>query len=1234
MMPALISLLFALPLAAAITDLRVAGSTPTRVVIAYTAPDASACSVEASKNANFTPLAHDVNPALFSGANLDTRVGSVNDGRSRIFVTGTRRVDTAANGKKYSRALQNETAYFIRVTCGADQASLKAGTAPPIVGLATREHFQVDSAGWPVYPDWSFTDRNEEIIEPQTGYAIKRWSLPADVRRIKAPVIFETCSLGTNWTNVAPCAALTGGQTSYSGISQDWLRLDVGSLDSGASSWFEDYESNAVHIDWFQFSASLVASGVDLSAPDRALEACISYDGAVCASVIQQLTAPTTEAVVSLCGSAGSATCTTGDLWGAPYRFNSYKEWGQGYLYNTGSSTTLSFTQSADCSTLRVGEVITLAGTGVAVQSLNCGGAPATMVVSSALDLNIAGFLGATGYPFQYITGFAFNPRLSVLVRKKSTTANNTIHLRTPQFSRQAGGEPVFTSGGFHEFCSTVKSANGFYHCAIGGRVYSFNDTTGEVRFLGIVQPNTSGQVPVVNCGIAGSTLWDGANTFYCVMPRNGDNKPVLYRITMTGNAADDVESLPGPGINFSNLSMTLTDMTGDLPALFKSAFPEYDDTAFPSCAHFGFQANRYVNIFCRMGNQDTYAWYFVYDLNNKLPLGAGGTGSVIASYNSWKAGTKGAWSVNHTTFNSQDSTRYAIISQAIGKNSYHGNGLYAVSYANQWHNGSAFQTGSLPASCTPTCRIKVTSTWDDINWGPPPAAWQDGSPISPVTPHYLQDFAVGDVFMFKAGAAQEWMRITAVTSATDITVQRAYNPDSPAQTWSGGTGISMVPHYGCTNLSDGVCASEIYWDFVTSPSGADTSILLAVHPGGGHSVTREHYTFGSPNLQGHVIPAGASSDQSLFPMTAANASFTFVMDVPLFAGKYAPHYGAAYEGHPGFQGPPLASEPIVVDSHPNIQAFLGMDTVTHVTGNLYKAVYNEVGSAAPGDGLSRKHLPTVVSGSRRVFNDTSGPGSLIGGALGDAWKFCVADVANECRAGSAVGEVFFNDPYLRPDSRFCTSNSLAEDDICIGDQSHKGSSVMAYQLPDTGNVAATANQRRNSFWPILSQFGMMSKGIPNTDNAKMLPGNWAYYPVRSQRPEHRWDAFLIRVRPPSYATTNRSTFTPHLVQLGSVPAGTNNVVVEFGYAEYGLPSDLRCAPRAESCVAAAGTVTEANPYRWLQVDAPYAGVACASGCAVVVPAISGRVLYYRVRYRDAANAVVTSGPLEVAAVR
>src|SRR5450631_4492508 len=88
---------------------RVVGTTNTQAVLAYSAPDSNPCTVQVSESNTLSPLVHDVDARLFTGANSDARSSSVNSGTARQFVVGARLSQTALDGVTYSRALQAYT---------------------------------------------------------------------------------------------------------------------------------------------------------------------------------------------------------------------------------------------------------------------------------------------------------------------------------------------------------------------------------------------------------------------------------------------------------------------------------------------------------------------------------------------------------------------------------------------------------------------------------------------------------------------------------------------------------------------------------------------------------------------------------------------------------------------------------------------------------------------------------------------------------------------------------------------------------------------------------------------------------------------------------------------------------------------------------------------------------------------------------------------------------------------
>jgi hypothetical protein len=155
-------------------QIQILGVTSPQAIVKYTAPHKDPCTVEASESASYTPLVNDVNPALFPGSSSDSREGSMTAGTDRVFVLGKRAVETAADNKNYSRALQANTLHYIRVVCGATvlngtftTANIPLGDTYSDVPLTT-------------IPTISSTDRTQRIIDPLTGALIKRFTLAQD----------------------------------------------------------------------------------------------------------------------------------------------------------------------------------------------------------------------------------------------------------------------------------------------------------------------------------------------------------------------------------------------------------------------------------------------------------------------------------------------------------------------------------------------------------------------------------------------------------------------------------------------------------------------------------------------------------------------------------------------------------------------------------------------------------------------------------------------------------------------------------------------------------------------------------------------------------------------------------------------------------------------------------------------------------------------------------------------
>jgi hypothetical protein len=85
---------------------------------------------------------------------------------------------------------------------------------------------------------------------------------------------------------------------------------------------------------------------------------------------------------------------------------------------------------------------------------------------------------------------------------------------------------------------------------------------------------------------------------------------------------------------------------------------------------------------------------------------------------------------------------------------------------------------------------------------------------------------------------------------------------------------------------------------------------------------------------------------------------------------------------------------------------------------------------------------------------------------------------------------------------------------------------------------------------------------------------------------------------------------------------------VDFGYGEYGTPTQFFCTPRAEACHTVTPAIDSTNPFFY--DSEAVQGAACDKGCVLRIPAIAARVLYYRIRYLDSSGGVVSISPLQI----
>jgi len=254
-----------------------------------------------------------------------------------------------------------------------------------------------------------------------------------------------------------------------------------------------------------------------------------------------------------------------------------------------------------------------------------------------------------------------------------------------------------------------------------------------------------------------------------------------------------------------------------------------------------------------------------------------------------------------------------------------------------------------------------------------------------------------------------------------------------------------------------------------------------------------------------------------------------------------------------------------------------------------------------------------------------------------DGYKYCVARKGGACRAASLPGDIYMNCPNAGPrldGSYGCQWYFGAVDtpvDMCVGNHSAYLNAItqMGFQKNDLTGALGRSLTKALGHYKINDGF-FHGKALPD--------GSYAMF--RSMWTNGAWTEVMLAKMPPfpPLDSVDRTTFIPIRVKL-TPPAGlvVHNAIVQFGYAENGNPAGFFCTSRQEKCVAATTTVGTI-PFQYASegtggVESGIIGLACATGCTVAVPALSQRVLYYQVKYRDASNNTLAVGQVELTAV-
>jgi hypothetical protein len=348
----------------------------------------------------------------------------------------------------------------------------------------------------------------------------------------------------------------------------------------------------------------------------------------------------------------------------------------------------------------------------------------------------------------------------------------------------------------------------------------------------------------------------------------------------------------------------------------------------------------------------------------------------------------------------------------------------------------------------------------------------------------------------------------------------------------------------------------------------------------------------------------------------------------PAFDGVGGSGNGNAVETHPSAGATTgLLANTHIIDTRPHQDSIGWAETVTKVGGLSF--IYKVTGYAESGNVYDYKRQGVTVMSGRRTVRDVSAAGFDYAAHddSGYSYTYCRAYKTDDCLIGSAVNDVYLNVPkaaqapigFPAGSGYRCLGAALPDpDDICVASTPSHGNFIVQYIMDAYHHDGFGLGSRRIAI-PFVAPKTLEGSNM----NGNELPdGSWE---VNDGFLSPVFSLLLFKLPPyPGASAVNRVSWIPVPVKITSVPAGTDNVIVEFGY-----DPNFFCSSRREVCVANASTIQSGNSVYSYEISDSYSGLSCASGCTVAIPARSQRVMWYQIDYRNASGQTILSRKAE-----
>lgn len=1314
------------PCLAAIGNIRVLGTTATQALIAYTAPDGNACTVQVSQSPSLTPPALDVDPGTFADSNVDlSRPGTVAAGLSRTVLIGQRTAQYATAGtyagvRHFSRALQAYTPYFGAITCSStgDTATFNFTTSNIPLGGTYGDPWLSDPMhpGDQPWPESVGGLAAESFIDPLTGVLLQRLGLRGNNWGYWSNVPFGSafnqgqatpCDTAGPWT--APCNVVTSSGNTTAGNTTAPLVLRP--LLTGNNAWNAGYGSSSYGQIWSldQLSVALTGYVNSSTAGLRVLDVCLSLNGgASCAGSAQQVSMGQTSSQRT----AGQADTSTFGV--IPWLLDTNPR------FNVQESAPHSGTArvSGNTVTWLSGDTFSLywvtGGNGHIRLSANTDACITPPNTTTSTEYTITGFVDGThltvaGSPPAGNVNWCANNFAILVWRDQAPTDGSTVTLTAASMAVVESSSPTYPDNGAGTACFN-KLVNGGYFCLFGG-LYWINPVTGSTAYYGymvgpsrdsggnyITNPwSTIGMIPAgetANIDQAQNSL-----TFYtAALDPNGGGPLVIQGVfnpasisqptVPYGNGSQiqnaSVTSTTAYSVTYGN-GLTFTNLTPQASASqsivsqmarFDAAFDPVKFSSGPNgwnCIPYGMSTGVFY-LACYSIGGDSPAWVIAFAPGDGNPAHAGQPGGpqIIGAIN---------------TFNTPQGPVGAT------QTSYTGRSLHAVGetgetgwvniQANPYAPVNTSNIASIPASsssCTTFGLVNNNNQCILIHINSHTGGGVTGYEPYLIPPYQQFQFAgapgelrttqVGDTACVAASTAtscswadqqQELMTLAIKNyggvNGAWVLQRKAYGaepaiPSGPVSLWWISNQWIIPP--GGTTANASLAG---YWNPLAGCGGAPDPhgdcIIQDSNNTSGHGEWRDGGEAVATNVPQWAQPiwgwptdyqtaVGDAPDilklpfANVTPYQAAEINYTSAN--PPFAGVYGHPWGFDAGSHPNAAGANASDyESIRAFDNTPVQGGGGDPAFSLVTGQLYASMPSLV--TDPDDffgsgtlaGINRKLMAQGNSCGSHPLIDISGPDSSMSTGASGSYTACFARANGECYPGSTVGQVYVNCPGVTWTN--CSGTSIhggtplgAGNDICVGNLGASGNTVRQFTLDRTDYAGAYTRNLVSATSRLRMVYGFENNRLLPDNSWLLLRTDWLDY--------QRSEMWMARMLPyPAADSVARGSFVPVTLTL-KPPAGlaVNNAIVRFGYQEYGAPQRINCTTRNDACLATASTVTAGYQPFYFASENP-AGAPCASGCTITVPAISQKILHYRIEYRAANNATVASGPITLVVV-